>query len=279
MGALLTTDLHRAFCQFKRKQLAKDWDWWTLDSGPERSGKSTKAIMDAAFTSPDDFLRNWRDRITYDPEEFLAAIERTPPGGTVIMDEAAEAWFNLEFQTQTNKAISKAVTQVGERQLNVIIVTPSIGLIDKAGIRRHRTWMIVSAPGFQRGYCEFHAPHWRKFGKVDYPFWDIKMEDRFPQLPDHVYADYKKFKSRRAAERLARYIDQVEKDQKREEDAPREIVKKIRSSKLPIERLRTTRGTFDWKLIMYHYKTTENPAKTAAAVLNNELRLKAPASA
>ena len=268
------TDLHRAFCNFKARQLASDWDWWTIFTGPERSGKSTLAIQDAMFTSHDDFSKNWRDRITYDPEEFLAAIEAAPYGASVILDEAAEAWFNLEFQTATNRAISKACTQVGERQLNVGIVTPGIGLIDKAGIRRHRTWANVSAPGFQRGYSEFFAPHWRKFGKHEYPFWTLKMESRFPPLPERVYADYKKFKSKRAAERLARYIDQVEKDQKREDEPPQVLIKKIRSSKQPVERLQTSRGTYDWKLIMYHYKTTENPAKTVAAVLNNDLRRK-----
>lgn len=271
-------DLHRAFCRFKARTLNRDWDWWTLDSGPERTGKSTWAIEDAMFTSHDDFSKNWRERITYDPEEFLGAIESSPRLATVILDEAAEAWFNLEFQTATNRAIAKACTQVGERNLNVIIVTPSIGLIDKAGIRRHRTWVDVSAPGFERGYNEFYAPHFRKFGKHDYPFWNIKMETRFPPLPARVYADYKKFKSKRAAERLARYIDQVERDQGRKEDLPQVIIKKIRSSKLPVERLQTRRGTYDWKLVLYHYKTSHDTAKTVAAVLNNELRSSSPES-
>lgn len=270
------TELHRAFCLYKRKILAQDWDWWSIFTGPERSGKSTCAIQDAMFTSHDDFARNWRDRITYDPEEFLAAIEVAPRCATVILDEAAEAWFNLDFQTATNKAISKACTQVGERNLNVIIVTPGIGLIDKAGIRRHRTWVDISAPGFERGFSEFHAPHWRKFGKHEYPFWNLRMENRFPPLPQHVYEDYKQFKSKRAAERLARYIDQIEKDQGRKEDPPQVIIKRIRSSKLPLERLKTTRGTYDWKLIMYHYKTSHDTAKTVAAVLNNELRKSDP---
>ncbi len=273
------SELHRAFCRFKSKMLAMDWDWWTIITGPERAGKSTLAIQDAMFTSHDDFSKHWKERITYAPEDFLGAIEVAPFGATIIMDEAAEAWFKLEFQTATNRAIAKAVTQVGERQLNIEIVTPGIGLIDKAGIRRHRTWTMVRAPGFERGFSEFYAPHWRNFGKVEYPFWNIKMENRFPELPAHVYREYKKFKSKAAAERLAKYIDQVEKDQKQQEDHPREIIKKIRSSKLPLGRLQTTRGTFDWKLIMYHYKTTENPAKTVAAVLNNELRRDAPAVA
>lgn len=274
----MTGNYHLALCKFKAKQLTQnDIDWWTIDSGPEGSGKSTFAIQDAIFTSHHDFSRHWKERITYDPEEFLAQFESAPQGGTVILDEGGEAWFNRDFASLVNKNLAKAAMQVRDRNLNVIICCPNIWYLDTIAIMRHRTWVSVSMPGFQRGHAEFYKPSWRKFGRKVEPYWELKTEHEFPRLPDKIYQDYREFKRKRASERLAKYIEGVEHERTKSEIAPEKVLKKVRASK-DQAKFKTSRGTWDWKLIMYYCKCSEVPAKTAAAVLNSELRRSSPSS-
>jgi hypothetical protein len=268
---------HKGLCKFKYKILTtKDLDWWTIDSGPEGSGKSTFGIQDAMFCSHDDFVKNWRERITYDPEEFLGQFEIAPMGGTVILDEGGEAWFNRDFASQINKALAKAAMQVRDRNLNVVLCVPNIWYLDTIAIMRHRTWTTVSMPAFQRGHSEFYKPSWRKFGRKVEPYWDLKTEHEFPMLPPRVYLEYKAYKRKRSSERLAKYIDQIDHERAKSEIAPEKVLKKVRASREPLK-FKTSRGTWDWKLVMYHCRCGEIPAKTAAAVLNSELRRAAPA--
>ena len=274
----MTGSLHRAFCKFKARKLAEDWDWWEILSGPEGVGKSTIGIQDAIFTSHDDFSRNWKQRITYDPEEFLGQFEVAPQGSTVLLDEGGEAWFNRDFASQINKNLAKAAMQVREKNLNVLICCPNIWYLDTIAIMRHRTWVPLSAPGFERGHSEFYKPSWRKFGRKVEPYWDIKTEHEFCRLPQRVYDDYKVFKKKRSAERLAGYIDGIERERGRDELAPEKVLKKVRAAR-EHEKFKTSRGTWDWKLVMYYCKCSEVPAKTVAAVLNSELRRNAPRSA
>lgn len=267
---------HKGLAKFKSKLLlTKDLDWWTIDSGPEGSGKSTWAMEDAIFTSHDDFLRNWKERVTYDPDGFLGQFETAPQGGTVILDEGGEAWFSRDFATQINKSLARAAMQVRDRNLNVIICCPNVWYLDIIAVARHRTWTLVSMPGFDRGHSEFYQPSWRKFGKKVEPFWNLKTEHEFPMLPQRFYDEYRVFKRKQASERLAKYIDDIERERTRNEIAPEKVLRKVRSSTQP-EKFKTSRGTWDWKLIMYYSKCSEIPAKTAAAVLNSEVRRKAP---
>lgn len=267
---------HKGLCRYKAKLLTtRDLDWWSIDSGPEGAGKSTFAHKDAMYTSHDDFIKHWKERITYDPDEFLAQFEVAPQGATVILDEGGEAWFNRDFASQINKSLAKAAMQVRDRNLNVIICCPNLWYLDTIAIMRHRTWVNISMPGFDRGHSEFYKPSWRKFGRKVEPYWDLKTEHEFAKLPDKVYLEYKAFKRKHASERLARYIDGIEHERTKSEIAPEKVLKKVRASKEPAK-FKTTRGTWDWKLLMYYCKCSEIPAKTAAAVLNSELRRSSP---
>lgn len=272
----MTGNYHKGLCRYKSKLLMElDLDWWSIVSGPEGSGKSTFAIMDGMYTSHDDFRLHWKERITYDPDEFLGQFETAPQGATVVLDEGGEAWFNRDFASQINKSLAKAAMQVRDRNLNVLICCPNIWYLDTIAIMRHRTWDAISMPAFKRGKAEFYKPSWRKFGRKVEPYWDLKTEHEFPRLPSGPYADYKVWKSKRAKERLARYIDGIEHERTKSEIAPEKVLRKVRASKEP-PKFKTSRGTWDWKLIMFYCKCSEIPAKTAAAVLNSELRLSTP---
>lgn len=279
MGSLMIGNYHRALCHFKYRLLTtKDLDWWTIDSGPEGSGKSTWAIQDAFFTSHDDFIHHWKERLTYDADSFLAQFQSAPQGGTIILDEGGEAWFSRDFATQINKSLARAAMQVRDRNLNVIICCPNVWYLDIIAVARHRTWTRVSMPAFERGQSEFYQPTWRKFGKKVEPYWNLKTEHEFPKIPERFFVEYRAYKKREEDIRLDRYIDDIERERTKNEIAPEKVLRKVHASKEK-EKFKTSRGTWDWKLIMYYSKCSEIPAKTAAAVLNSELRRKAPSSA
>jgi len=266
---------HQKFCRFKAKKLAEDYDWWQLISGNEGTGKSTIAIQDALFTSPEDFRKNWRWRITYDPEDFLSSVESAPKGASIILDEAGECWFNRDFQTKTNKALAKASMQIRERNLNIILCVPKMYYLDKVAIYRHRTWVCVSSPRFIRGKSEFFKPSFKKYGKADIPFWNIIFEYYFPKLPDKIYLPYKEFKSKKASERLTGYIESMgDNGHEIKKERPIDDLEK-EALKINGELLESPNGRFSPSKIEYHLRhinITEHEARLVAVALNSKYR-------
>ncbi len=268
-------DVFKDFCGYKHRVMLNNWDWWTIYSGDPRVGKSSASIWDAAFTSHDDFVKNWKERITYDPEDFLAQFQTAPKGASIILDEGGEAWLNRDFATMTNKILAKAAQMVGEYNLNVLINVPNMWYLDSPAIFRHRTWGSISAPNFQRGHAEFLKPRWKKFGKQPTPFWDLKLEHHLPELPHRVYEDYQVFKHKEGVERLARYVNAIKKESGRGDD-PQIVMKKMKMQK-DQEKYKGERGKYAWRQIMFHFKTNENCARTVADVMNAASRkLSAP---
>lgn len=263
-------DIFRDFCGYKHRVMLNNWDWWTIYSGDPRVGKSSSSLWDAAFTSHDDFMKYWKERICYDPEDLLGQFQVAPKGATIILDEGGEAWLNRDFATLTNKVLAKAAQMVGEYNLNVIINVPNIWFLDSPAIYRHRTWGCISAPNFQRGHAEFLKPRFKKYGKQPIPFWDLKLEHRFPALPKRVYDDYEKFKHKEGTERLARYVSVIKKESGRG-DNPQIVLKKMKMQK-DQEKFKGERGKYAWRQIMYHFRTNENCARTVAEVMNAESR-------
>lgn len=200
-------DYHQVLCNQKRKRLHCDFDWWQINTGKEGTGKSTFSIWDALFTSPEDFKKNWRERIAYDPDEFISQVETAPKYATIILDEGGEAWYNRDYQSRTNKVLGKTSMQIRDRNLNIEINVPSMYYLDKVAIARHRTWVLIQAKGIERGFAEIYVPQWPKFGRADIPYWELIIDHNFPALPKAIYDPYKRLKSEKARERLIKYRD------------------------------------------------------------------------
>lgn len=268
------TNYHEIFCKAKAKRLQeKDWDHWTCGSGDEGVGKSTLAIWDAIYTSWPDFKRFWKERITYDPEDFLMQTDNAPKGATIILDEGVEAIFKRDFNSNPNKNVIKGSTQLRDRNLNIEILGPHKDLLDSAILRRFKTWFHVEAPGYERGYSEFFSPHPRKFNALKEPFWRLEFEHRFPPLPVRIYEPYRLLKMQKARERMKRYIKETTESREQRETSTDVVLRKVRTSlksgRNP-EELKNSRGNWDWMKIRYYTKSDEIAAKTAAKLLSIE---------
>ena len=193
------------YCNYIKKLLRQDWDHWTVYVGDEGVGKSTRAIWDAHNISGPLFRIS--EHICYDPMEFLTMVDNAPRYGTILLDEAAELWYNRDFATKANKALAKASTQIRDRNLNIVLCLPELTMLDGAGIRRHKLMVRVSAPAGVRGRSEYFIPHFKKFGKPGLPYWEKQFTDFFPRLPEKVENKYKAVKTARSIERMDDYIN------------------------------------------------------------------------
>ena len=266
---------HRRF--IRKLIMYHDWDWWTAWDGGEGTGKSTAAIRAALATQQDGgtnhFARHWQDLITYTPEDFLTAIDNAKKGYSIILDEAAEAWYYKDWYSEVHKALDKASVQVRDRNLDIHLCTPRLAYLGKIGMKRIKDWCHVTAPNYERGYMELLTPKWDKYGRHQTPRWDTELFHRFHPLPAEVYDPYKLFKRQAAETRLAKYI--VAASGRREDDTRSfrqqvdEVVAQVRENRENANLL-NTRGHYDFGSIVYNFGTTVEVARQAVRILEGE---------
>ena len=266
----LSRDLLDRHCNYVRKVLRNDFDWWHCNEGYEGTGKSTGSIHTARRIAGDLFDVN--EHVVYDAEELLRLIDDCPRYGSIILDEAGEAAFSREWNTEMNRAIVKGSQQMRDRNLNVLFNLPALELLDSALRRRFRTLVIYEAPQFVRGRSLGHAPSSIRYGKKSVPFWDLQFVYYMRPLPPRLREDYVAIKTKRGQERVARYIEQVERARKKNQDIdPRDIVEKIRKMpKAERDKLLSTRGTWSKDRIRYEFSLPDNLARAVASGLSME---------
>jgi len=255
------------FCALKRFKLRDDEDWVSIYDGREGSGKSTGAIWDGFATSRKLF--DVEAHVCYDPEEFMRLVDDVPRWGTLVLDEAGEAFFSRSFRENMNMAIAKTLQQMRYRNLNVIFCVPHKDYIDLIGRVRARSWTHLSARN--RGKAEVMIPFRGKYYSRDEPFWKTQFFYQFNRLPDPVYERYLKVKIAKSKERLARYIDEIErKRSKYEDDKPslENVIKKIENFE-DKNQIKNSRGAYDRDLIVYEFGIPQNLARAACIRLNS----------
>lgn len=266
----LSRDLLDRHCNYVRKVLRNDFDWWHCNEGYEGTGKSTGSIHTARRIAGDLFDIN--EHVVYDAEELLRLIDDCPRYGSIILDEAGEAAFSREWNSEMNKAIVKGSQQMRDRNLNVLFNLPALELLDSALRRRFRTLVIYEAPQFVRGRSMWHVPSINRYGKKSEPFWDLQFVYYMRALPPRIREDYVAIKTKRGQERVARYLEQVERAREKNQDIdPKDIVEKIRKMpKAERDRLLSTRGTWSKDRIRYEFSLPDNLARAVASGLSME---------
>lgn len=233
-------------CRLKRMKLRQDEDWVSNYDGREGSGKSNAAIIDGFGTSKELF--NHREHVCYDPEEYLRLIDDVPRYGTIILDEAGEAFFSRSFRDEMNVSIAKTLQQMRFRNLNVIFCVPHKDYIDLIGRVRVKTWVHLDAN--RRGRAEFMVPLRSKYYSRDEPYWKTLFFYQFNALPKRIYEEYKEVKIRKSKERLGRYIDEIERKREKYKDNKPDIEQLIADVRDKDE-FRNSRGRYDIDLIRY----------------------------
>lgn len=97
-----------------------------LVDGRERTGKSSFAFQQAKYLDPTFTV----ERICFKPEDFLHQIRTAPKGSVVVFDEAFRGLSSKSSRSTTNRAIVQALMEVGQRNLIIFVVLPTIFLLE-----------------------------------------------------------------------------------------------------------------------------------------------------
>lgn len=106
---------------------SQDKDYIIAVDGGEGGGKSTLAMQLGKYIDPTLTV----DRVVFTPEEFREAIYRAHKGQCIIYDEAFTGFSSRAGLSGVNRTLISLMMQMRQKNLFVIIVLPTIFLLDK----------------------------------------------------------------------------------------------------------------------------------------------------
>ncbi|KKN22717.1 hypothetical protein LCGC14_0912190 [marine sediment metagenome] len=104
----------------------KDEDRVYVVDGRERFGKSIFSLQQAKYLDPTFNLL----RVCFTPKEFLHQVRNAPKGSVIVFDEAFRGLSSKASQSRVNKKIVQAMMEMGQKNLIVFIVLPTIFLLE-----------------------------------------------------------------------------------------------------------------------------------------------------
>ena len=105
----------------------KDKDFVMCIDGAEGVGKSTLAMQIGRYVDPTLDL----NRVVFDAESFREAILKAKKGQCIIYDEAFTGFSSRSALSGINRALVSLAMQMRQKNLFIIIVLPTIFLLDK----------------------------------------------------------------------------------------------------------------------------------------------------
>jgi hypothetical protein len=127
----------------------KDKDFIVCVDGKEGAGKSTLALQVGKYIDPTLDL----SRIVFSPDEFREAVLKAKKGQCIIYDEAFTGFSSRASLSPINKVLVSLAMQMRQKNLCILIVLPTIFLLDKyMAIFRTRALIHVYESHGRRGY-------------------------------------------------------------------------------------------------------------------------------
>ena len=138
----------------------KDKDFFFIVDGAEGSGKSTLAIQLGKYVDPSLDLK----RIVFSPEDFREAILKAKRGQCIIYDEAFTGFSSRSSLSPINRVLVSLAMQMRQKNLFVIIVLPTIFLLDKyIAMFRAKALIHVYENKGRRGYFKLFNMKKKKY--------------------------------------------------------------------------------------------------------------------
>ena len=139
------------------------------------SGKSTLAQQLGAYVYPQLSM----EQIAMNPQEFITKVVATPHRSCIIYDEAFGGLSSRSSLSEINNLIVTLMTEMGQKNLFVIIVLPSIFMLDKyVAIWRARALFHTYFKNGKRGRFYVFNKNRKKLlylkGKKDYNYNCVK---------------------------------------------------------------------------------------------------------
>lgn len=138
----------------RMKELSKnDWDFIIVIDGYERTGKSTLAQQIAKYLD-NDFQLN---QIVFNGGEFEKTAKSLDHHKVLLFDEGYGDLTSKKWMNKVNHSIVKMLTEIGYKNLYLIIVLPSVyDLVKYIAMHRSRVLIHVYDNNFERGYFAWY---------------------------------------------------------------------------------------------------------------------------
>lgn len=118
-----------------KKIIKKNWDCVILIDGEERSGKSTLGMTIGNYLDPDLSLNN----IASGLDDAKKKIQSLPDKSVLIVDEGSLVFNSKDALNKAQKELMKILDVVGQKNMVIIVVLPSIFDLNKTiAVRRSR---------------------------------------------------------------------------------------------------------------------------------------------
>jgi len=190
----------------------KDKDFVICVDGREGAGKTTFALQLGKYIDPSLNLR----RIVFAPDDFRQAVLNAKKGQCIIYDEAFTGFSSRASLSPINKVLVSLAMQMRQKNLCIIIVLPTIFLLDRyMAIFRTRALIHIFESHGRRGYFRLYNYRLKKllillgaktmsynskyvrsnfrghfFGK--FALGDEKVEKKYRKLKEKALADSEK---------------------------------------------------------------------------------------
>jgi len=138
----------------------QDKDYVICVDGREGAGKSYFAFQLGKYVDPTLNLK----RVVFSPEDFREAIFKAKKGQCIIYDEAFTGYSSRSSLSHVNRVLVSLVMQMRQKNLFIIIVLPTIFLLDKymAMFRTKGLFHVFESEG-RRGYFRFYNSRVKKY--------------------------------------------------------------------------------------------------------------------
>lgn len=137
----------------------KDKDAVMVIDGNEGSGKSTLGLQWCKYVDPSFDL----SRVVFTPDEFRETIYRAKQHQAIMFDEAFTGFSSRSALSGVNKTLISLMMQIRQKNLFIVIVLPTIFLLDKyISIFRTRVLAHVYEVRGRRGFFKIYSSRKKK---------------------------------------------------------------------------------------------------------------------
>lgn len=138
----------------------KDKDCVLVVDGGEGTGKSTIAFQIGKYVDPTLNL----SRVVFSPDDFREAIFKAKKGECIIYDEAFTGFSSRSSLSPVNKVLVSLAMQMRQKNLFVLIVLPTIFMLDKyMAIFRTKALIHVFESHGKRGYFRVYNKNKKRY--------------------------------------------------------------------------------------------------------------------
>jgi len=208
--------------------LKKDWDFLLCIDGEERAGKSVLAQQIGYYLTDGKMPI---ENICFTPKEFRERVINAPKYSCIVFDEAFRGVSSRGAMSETNKVLCSLLQEIGQKNLIILILLPSIWDLDKY-VSLHRCKGLIhvhTGINKERGFFKFYKKEKITFMMANRQ----KMLYRYPKAPQ--------FKGRFAIKNHP--IDEAEYKRKKSDS----LMDFIRQKKEEIKESRHERSANSWK--------------------------------